>query len=402
MSASFAPVVGVPQGFEWLMRLIHILPSLSEEASGPSYCVVRLCESLVAEHQQMTLATLDSAPLSTAPSFLKTFPLGLGPARLGRSPSMYRWLSECCKAGDVEILHNHGMWQMNAIYPAWAASRGDVQLVCSPHGALSEWAMQHGSKVKKVFWPMLQRRALQQATCLHATADSEYRETRNLGFHQPVAIIPNGIDVPALPERLANDERTLLFLGRIHPKKGLDILLPAWGAIQKSFPNWRLVIAGKHDGDHATSGYLDEIKAQARHLGLKRIEFPGPVYGEAKLQAYRNADLFVLPTYSENFAMTVAESLSMGTPAIVSKGAPWAGLERDNAGWWIEIGLDPLIACLKDAMSRSADELAAMGTCGRSWMRREFSWEEIGSQMAVTYGWLRDRTLPVPEWIRLD
>jgi glycosyltransferase involved in cell wall biosynthesis len=384
------------------MRLIHIVPGLSEEASGPSYSVVRLCESLVAEKHQVTLAALDWAPLSKAPSFLKTFPLGLGPRRLGRSPLMYRWLCECCKAGDVDVLHTHGMWQMNAIYPAWAAKRGNVQLVYSARGALSEWAMRHGSIVKGIFWPMLQQPALRRATCFHATAESEYHDIRRLGFHQPVTIIPNGIDLPTLPDRLPSEQRTLLFLGRIHPKKGLDILLRAWRAVQNSFPNWRLVIAGSDDGYHGTSGYLDEIKAQAQQLGLKRLEFPGPLYGERKLQAYRNADLFVLPTYSENFGMTVAESLSLGTPAIVSKGAPWSGLDQENAGWWIEMALDPLIACLNDAMSRSAAELAVMGERGLSWMRREFCWEEIGARMAATYRWLCHKTLPVPAWFRLD
>lgn len=384
------------------MRLVHIVPALSEEASGPSYSVVRLCESLIAEKHELTLAALDWAPLSKTPTFLKVFPLGVGPKRFGRSPEMSRWLSDRCLAGAADVLHNHGMWQMNAVYPAWAARRGNAQLVFSPRGAFSEWAMRYGSKAKSIFWPLLQRPALQQATCFHATAEAEYLDIRRLGFKQPVAIIPNGIDLPTPPARATSQQRTLLFLGRIHVVKGLDMLLPAWQAVQDSFPDWQLVIAGGDDGYQGVSGYLDEVRGKVQSLGLKRVEFPGPLYGEVKLQAYRDADLYVLPSYSENFGMTVAEALAMGTPAIVSMAAPWSGLDQQGAGWWIDIGVDPLIASLKDAMSRSPEVLAEMGTRGRSWMDEDFTWESIGEKMTATYRWLQNRALPVPTWVRQD
>jgi glycosyltransferase involved in cell wall biosynthesis len=384
------------------MRLIHIIPALSEEASGPSYSVVRLCESLIAEKNELTLAALDWAQLSNIPSFLKTFPLGFGPARLGRSPAMSRWLSDVCVSDKIDVLHNHGMWQLNAIYPARAARRSNAKLIYSPRGAFSEWAMQHGSKAKSIFWRLIQRSALQQANCFHATAESEYNDIRRLGFPQPVAIIPNGIDLPVNPLRLLFKQRTLLFLGRIHAVKGLDILLPAWRAVQDIFPDWRLVIAGSDDGYHGVSGYLEEIKGKVQTNGLMRVTFSGPLYGNDKLQAYQEAELFVLPSYSENFGMTVAEALASGTPAIVSKGAPWPGLEQEGAGWWVDIGVDSLVASLKDAMSRSPSELAGMGEQGREWMCRDFSWNGIGIKMSATYKWLCDRSLPVPHWVRLD
>lgn len=384
------------------MRLVHIVPALSEEASGPSYSVVRLCESLIAERHVLTLAALDWAPLAKTPPFLKVFPFGMGPKRIGRSPAMAKWLSDSCLAGDVDVLHNHGMWQMNAVYPARAARRGNVQLVYSPRGALSEWAMSHGSKAKEIFWPLLQQPALQQATCFHATAESEYEDVRRMGFAQPVAIIPNGIDLPSLPHKLNGAKRTLLFLGRIHPKKGLDVLLSAWRVVQEQFPHWRLIIAGSDDGYNGSSGYLDELLVLVRTLGIERAEFVGNLYGAEKTRAYSNAEIFVLPTHSENFGMTVAEALAAGTPAIVSKGAPWSGLAQEGAGWWIDIGVDPLVASLKDAMSRSPAALGAMGERGRAWMQRDFSWNGIGGRMSATYEWLCDRSLPVPPWVRLD
>lgn len=384
------------------MRIVHVIPSIAEEASGPTYSVLHLCRSMIAQGHQLTLAALDWAPLPGKPSFLKTFPLAIGPRRLGRSPSMLRWLSERCTVGDVDIIHNHGMWQMNAIYPAWAARRADVQLMYSPRGTFSKWAMGHGSFAKRLFWPLLQHPALRQATCFHATAVSEYEDIRRLGFRQPVAVIPNGIDVPPLPVRKEGAQRTLLFLGRIHVVKGLDILLPAWREVEEQFPDWQLVIAGSDDGYHGSSGYLDRIRSEVQHLALQRVTFAGRIHGKEKLQAYRDADIFVLPSYSENFAITVAEALSLGTPAIVSKGAPWSALGENGAGWWVDIGVEPLTACLRAAMAHSREDLAAMGHRGRAWVQNALSWESIGARMSETYRWLNDRSLPVPAWVRLD
>lgn len=384
------------------MRVIHVVPGVSEEASGPSYSVVRLCESLIAQGQDVTLAALEWAPMASPPPFLKTFPLGWGPRRLGRSTAMRRWLDEQVLSGNVDVLHNHGMWQMNSVYPGWAATKGNINLVVSPRGAFSSWAMRSGSFLKRAFWPLLQYPALTATTCFHATAGSEYEDIRRMGFRQPVAIIPNGIDIPDLQPKAPGDSRILLFLGRIHPVKGLDMLLPAWRVVQDRFPEWRLVIAGNDDGYYGRSGYLDELHILVQKLGLKRIEFIGEQRGVNKLKAYQDADLFVLPSYSENFGVTVAEALAAGTPAIVTKGAPWGGLIKQDAGWWVDIGIDSLAACLENALSRSSDELGVMGMRGRCWMESEFSWSRIGEQMADTYRWLLDKSLPVPAWVHVE
>jgi glycosyltransferase involved in cell wall biosynthesis len=124
----------------------------------------------------------------------------------------------------------------------------------------------------------------------------------------------------------------------------------------------------------------------------------GAVRGKAKWDTYRNADLFVLPTYSENFGMTVAEALASGVPAIVSKGAPWKKLEERKAGWWIDIGIDPLVSCLEDALAQVPDALNEMGQRGRNWMKEEFSWDRLGQQMDETYRWILDGSLK-PEWV---
>src|SRR5262249_47512606 len=166
-----------------------------------------------------------------------------------------------------------------------------------------------------------------------------------------------GIDVPEPADKRCNGTRTLLFLGRLHPIKGIDILLESWSKVMHRFPQWQLHIAGTDTGYGNKSGYLREMNELASRLKLKRVEFIGPLYGDAKLSAYRGAELFVLPSHSENFGVTVAESLAAGTPAIVTKGAPWEGLETHRAGWWINAGVDSLVATLERAMAESPDQL---------------------------------------------
>jgi len=383
------------------MRIIHTVPSIAKEASGPSYSVSRLCGALVEQGQDVTLAALDWAPMAMPPPFLNTFPLGLGPRRLGRSPEMARWLNNQAATSKVSLIHNHGMWQMNAIYPARTAKRFQVPYVVSPRGCFTEYAMSIGSPVKKMFWPLVQRPALQAVSLFHATADSELTDIRRLGYRQPVAVIPNGIDLPPLQEKVTGDMRTLLFLGRIDPNKGFDMLLPAWRAVQARFPEWRLRIVGSDIGYNGQSGYLSTLQTMASDLGLKRIEFSGELLGMAKLQAYREAELFVLPSYSENFGMTVAESLAAGTPAIVSKGAPWSGLNSEGGGVWIEIGVEPLVGALENFLSRSPSDLVNEGLFGREWMERDFSWKKIGHDMTEVYAWLTGQNTTLPDCIKL-
>lgn len=382
---------------------MHVVPAIAKESSGPTYSVTRLCDALIGQGNEVTLAALDWGRPSSPPAYLMQFPIGFGPRRLGRSPALKRWLSANVATGSVDILHTHGMWQMNSIYPAWVSRGSAVKLVASPRGAFSEWAMDYGSRAKRVFWPMLQRPALRRADCFHATSDAEYEDIRRLGFRQPVAVIPNGIDVPAdAGGGPASSRRTLLFLGRIHPAKGLDLLLRSWAQLQESFPDWDLLIVGGDTGYDSNSSYLSALRETAADLGLTRLRFAGELRGAGKWAAYQQAALFVLPTRSENFAIAVAEALAAGLPAVVTRGAPWRGLVERKAGWWVDISVEALVMALREAMLLEPRALAAMGQRGREWMRRDFAWDDIGRRMADTYRWLVGDLGQRPDWIRTN
>jgi glycosyltransferase involved in cell wall biosynthesis len=377
------------------MRMIHVVPTISEEASGPSYSVPRLCESLIATGVHVQLAALERPSARPPLPYLKTFPSGVGPARLGSSPTLRRWLHSQAASGRVDIMHTHSLWMMPNVYPGHACRQSPCRLVVSPRGTLSSWALGRNATQKKIFWRCVQEPALRVAAGFHATAESEYEDVRRCGFRQPVCILPNGVDLPPLMHTKSPGRRQLLFLGRIHPKKGVELLLRAWQVAAPRFTDWELRIAGP-----GGVNYVAQMQALALDLRLERIAFSGPVYGEDKARAYRQASLFVLPTHSENFGMSVAEALAAGIPAIVTRSAPWSGLLENAAGWWIDFGLDPLVGCLEEALSTSPQRLDEMGRAGRAWMRRDFCWQRISAQFLTTYRWMIDGG-PTPECVRV-
>ncbi|MCK4788937.1 MAG: glycosyltransferase, partial [Desulfobacteraceae bacterium] len=224
------------------------------------------------------------------------------------------------------LLHSHGLWLPVNYWAARAARRYNIPLVIHPRGMLEPWALSNKVWKKRLAMLLFQRRDLESATLLIATSLDEYQNIRNLGFSQPVAIIPNGIQLDTvnkgvLPPNRKSKERTALFLSRIHPKKGLLNLITAWGQLRPT--NWRLRIVGPNEG-----GHLAEVIAAASANGIEDVvDFVDEVDDESKKAVYQNADLFVLPTFSENFGVVVAEALAHGLPVITTRGAPWSDLE---------------------------------------------------------------------------
>jgi glycosyltransferase involved in cell wall biosynthesis len=368
-------------------------------SSGPSYSVVRLVLELNKQNLSVRLGGLFFRNVSQAtvlPPFTTIFPVVVGLERLGVSPEMRRWIDRTVSNERVRLIHCHSPWLMAPVYSSRAAKRHSIQLVVSPRGCFSEWAFNSGSRAKPLFWRWLQRPALESVVCFHATSDSEFGDIRRLGFQQPVAVIPNGVDLPPTSPRLARHPRTLLFLGRLHPIKGLSNLLRAWQIVQDREPAWRLRIAGPNE-----VGHLAELQRIAHDLKLGRVEFVGERIGMAKWAEFNSADLFVLPSHSENFGQVVAEALAFGVPVVVSKGAPWELIESKRCGWWTDNGVESLVASLTEALSCPNEKLQVMGNRGRHWMAQEYSWPVIASKMATTYRWLIDGG-DRPPWVRVD
>lgn len=370
---------------------VHVVPGLSSEAGGPSYSVPRLVDALREQSWIVTLRALSGG--TTRPYVVLATP---DKCPIFRPLQMSRTLSQALRADARAgaILHTHGLWLMPNIYPGWARARGgaECRLVHSPRGMLGAAALQISRWKKLPVWHLWQKDALRRADLIHATAVSEYEEVRAAGLTNPVAIIPNGIDLPVLaPKPISKGERVVLSLGRIHPKKGLDQLLRAWQQLEADHPLWSLRLIGPAEGGHDK-----ELAALARSLSLQRVTIGGPAYGEEKWAEHRAADLFVLPTLNENFAISVAEALASEVPVISTKGAPWAGLETSRCGWWIDHGEAALAAALRTAMALPDTERKVMGVRGREWMERDFGWDAIGRDMIAAYTWLRAGGDPPP------
>jgi glycosyltransferase involved in cell wall biosynthesis len=253
---------------------------------------------------------------------------------------------------------------------------------------LGAGALQFSRWKKCIFSALVQERALAAVTCFHATSVRELEDIRAYGLSSPVAVIPNGVDVtPA--EFLKTNEvsetaaRTVLYIGRLHPKKGIDRLLNAWASVEENYPEWRLRIVGPSDGKYSAA-----LRRLASSLKLARVDFHDALFGEDKNAAYRDADIFVLPSLDENFGMVVAEALANGTPVIASKNTPWSGLVEERCGWWPDNAVAPLAAVLGEAMALPRASLDAMGARGRDWMLREFSWSRVAADMEAVYRWV--------------
>lgn len=288
------------------------------------------------------------------------------------------------EAHSARVVHDHGLWLQTNHAAAVAARRAKVPLIVSPRGMISSWALAFHGRRKRLAWTLYQARDLRSAHLIHATSMDEAEDARRLGLRNPVAVIPNGVDLPAEPARRLrqNAERTALFLSRIHPKKGVLELITAWGQVAP--PNWKLVIAGPDEAGHRARA--EELVGR---LGLgSLIRFAGSVPNDEKWRLYGDADLFILPTFSENFGIVVAEALGTGLPVITTTGAPWRVLRDHRCGWWIEPGVQSLARAICDATALSDGDRQQLGARGKEYVTREFSWRTIGQRMAAVYEWL--------------
>lgn len=375
-----------------------------------------------------------------------------------------------------DVIHLHGGWHPVLFFGACVAKRMGIPILLSLHGSLRPAVVEGDGRIKKkLAWWLYQRRLVNKADMIHVSTETEKADLVRLGFNKPVVTIPNGVDIygsnepdgsgsrvqtrPAPLVQEGERIKTVVYLGRLHPLKGLDLLVSAWAEIKDSIVpmtrvegasrvgsveakvtnvslSWQLVIAGPDE-----QGTLRALKEQVKRLRLERsVTFAGPLYGEEKMRTLQRADLFVLPTRSDNFGIAVAEALACGVPVITTKGAPWAEVEgmaewqgsgvaewqgsrvageRDGGvsgwqggrempregssacvaklakpdgttangrcGWWVEIGVEPLAEALREAMSLTDEERRTMGQHGRRLVETKYRWETVAAKMAAVY-----------------
>lgn len=367
------------------MRHLHFTQSLEPLYGGG------LGTSAVALHQQMRAGGMSSIlcathggtpqqPVEGAREFLR-----LKPDPLYFSPALRRHAPQLVQKADV--LHGHGLYVGTNYIFGREARRQKKPLVYHVHGMFEPYILQRSRWKKQLVHWLFEHENFRQVRLWRALTSKEADQIRAGGIRQPIVVAPNGLNLadfvkpPGLPAAIdtplvRNLHKTVprvLFLGRIHPKKGLDLLLPAWARLRNLTKDWQLVIAGPDE-----QGYLAKIQELARSLAVSdQVVFTGSVTGEAKLRLLHSADLFVLPSYSEGFSMSLLEAMAGGRPVIATRACNFPGISSAQAGWECEPVVDSLTEALRIALRSSESERQERGQNGHRLVATQYAWPAI-------------------------
>ncbi len=378
------------------LHITHVQGIFSPEHGGPCFSLANYCRGQVAAGHQVSVRVLEGYP-HTSPALRLEPPVDLRvcrverPPRLGASAALRRVL-----AADPtpDIYHLHGVWLRAMHYGAVEARRRRRPYVVELMGAYEKYPLRQKWLVKRVSRWWFQDALLRRAGCLHVNSRHEAQALRKLGFQAPVAVVPVGVDTAAIAARAhvgvaAFDPKPcpqpfVLYLARIHSKKGIELLLQTWAAVAPRFPGHFLALAGDGDAD-----YIARCRQLAADLRLTdRCRWLGQVSEAEKSWLFRNAEVYVLPSYSENFGNTVAEALAHGTPVVTTLHTPWTALPDEGCGWIADTTLKSLGAALAQALETSPGERRRMGETGRRMVEERYSITSVIRRLDRIYAWL--------------
>ena len=391
------------------LRVLHVIPSIAPRYGGPSRAALEMSRALLAQGVEVLLATTDADGEGRLPVHLETEQAYQGVPAIffsrqwseayKYSRPLSSWLYK--NVSRFDLVHIHAVFSHACLAASKACRRHGVPYIVRPLGSLDPWSMKQKPLRKRIFWYAGVRRMLSSAAAIHYTALPEQRlAEETLGLGRGVTI-PLGIDLNILSDATRlNDFRELfpalgdspyvLALSRLHPKKGLYLLLKSFLSLiqEKDLKHWKLIIAG--DGE---PNYKSDLKRMVKENDAERsVIFTGWLEGEVKLAALRGAQLLALPSFQENFGLCVMEALACGVPVLISPHVNLAEeIETACAGWVASLDDDSLTGALSEAL-RQADERSRRGLAGKHLARR-YNWEAIASEMIQLY---RATILPVP------
>jgi glycosyltransferase involved in cell wall biosynthesis len=371
------------------MRVLHVTPSFAPawRYGGPIQWVLRLCQALRATGIEAEVATTNcdgpddlDVPVDTLTRFEDV------PVRYFRrwprvdyalSISLSRYLLSQTRRFD--LIHVTSTFSFPALAAGVAARRSGIPYIVSPHGSLQGWSLQQKRWKKRPYWSLLERPHLERAAAIHATAEIERDDVLRALPRAEVFVVPIGMDPMGDLESTSRAPYRIVFLGRIHKKKGFDILVPALAEVARHLPMVETLVAGPDDeGEWAR---VEQLIHQT--VPRPRVRYLGPVYGPHRFRLLSESTVFVLPSHSENFGMSVVEAMACGTPVVVSRNCPWESVEREGAGFWVENSVHAVAAALLRVLQ---DQTAAgrMGHAGRR-LAEQYNWPFVGQAMARAY-----------------
>lgn len=360
------------------MKVIHYIPSIDRAWGGTSTYMQVLAKPLGELAEVHILTHMSPNPLPMEHCEVHYIPR--------YRPFSHKWQRAVSALfGEIapDVVHVNCCWTPDcAAIQRLAQSRG-YRVVLTPHGMLEPWIVRRHYYTRKLpaLW-LYQRAAIRKADCIQATAESERQNLLKLGYNPHIQVVRLGIDAGGIEMR-RSWRRTwqILFLSRVHVKKGIGYLIEAAAILRQQLQGCRIVVAGEGDAE-----YVDSLKTRVHAEGLDGVvQFVGGVYGQRKWTLFQESDFFVLPTNSENFGLAIAEALASGTPVITTVGTPWSDLNTAGAGAWIEIGTQPLVNALSRFLSLSDAERELMGRNGRRLVEDKYSARVMARDMMRLY-----------------
>lgn len=357
------------------MKIIHFIYSIDKSAGGTAAYLQLISKELKKSIDLIVVTGKSTNPINLID--IKVTSLDL---------SFKRWFNlkkeflEILTKENPDLVHINGIWTpQNWLFQKIAQQLG-IKVVLSPHGMLESYILNRHPLKKNIGLKLYQHKALKSVDYFHVTAQSELDQVRKLGYMQPAQIIANGIEIGDV--RLKTEWKkvqTILFLSRVHPKKGLELLIEAIANLNNT--TLKIVIAG--EGEQV---YIESLKKLAVEKNVsQQFKFVGGVYENAKWKLYKEADLFVLPTYSENFGIVVPEALATGLSVITTTGTPWQELETYKCGWWIDLNVPNLVQTITKAINTNPVELKQMGLNARKLVAEMYDIKTIAVKMQEYY-----------------
>lgn len=365
------------------MKICIFTESIDKKDGGPSRSVPILARGLAEVGLNVTLMTLKTDEMNT--HLLDDSSVKLVTVSPSASEKDFMLL---LSEGGYDLIHSQCIWLPSYHKVAVAARNLKIPLIITPRGTLEPWSLEHKKWKKKLAMFLYQKKDLKRAACILATANMEANHIRNLNIETPIAVIPNGIDVSEYQCRSLcyknKVKKQIVFLSRIHQKKGIEFLITAWEQLMTKYKDWNVVIAGNGEETYI-SQLRDIIKAKGLNDCIKIIP---PVFGDDKLKLYYSSSLFVLPSYSENFGMVIAEAMSCGVPCITTNGTPWQELNEKKLGWCIHLSLENLIETISAAIDLGQYTLFEMGQRCSKHIHDTYQYIEVAIKNKAVYEWI--------------
>lgn len=363
------------------MKILSFVSTLDLSSGGPSRSVPMLVKGLAELGVDITLMTIRSENMNIHALEGTTAKLKV------LSPSFSRKeIAKYLADERFELIQIQSVWEMPYHKVILEACKQNIPYIVTPRGMLEPWSLSQKKWKKKLAWWLYQRNDVQKSACVFTTAKMEAEHVSNLGITTCKAVIPNGIETDAYPCKTSVEgvKKQVLFLSRVHVKKGIELLFEAWKRLHSDYVDWQLLVIGNGETE-----YIHSLENRVESLGLKdSIKILPPVFGEAKIKVYQESALFCLPSFSENFGMVIAEAMSCGTPVITTTNCPWEILNETDTGWCVDLSVDNLEHALREAMGMDANALYDMGQRASKLIYDNFDYRSVTRKTLSLYEWL--------------